>query len=328
MTPADVVAGVIVAALAVYALTGGADFGGGVWVLVAVGPRARAQRELVARAIGPIWEANHVWLILVIVLLFVCFPSVYAAIGVALHWPLLGMLFGVVLRGAAFAFRSHDYGPDQARWDRVFAISSLVTPFLFGLCIAGVSSGQIRVGPDGVLQPDFFGPWTTPFAFAVGAMLIAEFAWLAAAYLVVEADTAALRADFRTRALVGGAVTGVCAILVVILARDAAPVVYAHLGATALGVGVQVVVGAIAVGSMVATYQGRDALARSLVVAQLVAVLVGWATALYPALLPPDLTVTSAAAPDGVLRMTLIILAAGSLVLIPAFYWLYRVFKS
>lgn len=327
MTAAEVVAGVVVAALAAYALTGGADFGGGVWDLVAVGPRARAQRELVARAIGPIWEANHVWLILVIVLLFVCFPQVYAAIGTALHWPLLGMLFGVVLRGAAFAFRSHDYGPQQAHWDRVFALSSLITPFLFGLCIAGVSSGRIRVGPDGVVDPDFFGPWTTPFAIGVGALLVAEFAWLAAAYLVVEADTPALRADFRARSLLGGAVTGVFALGVVLLARDGAPAVFDQLGASWRGWAIQAVVGAIAVGAMVATWRGRDALARTLVAGQLLAVLVGWVVALYPALLPPDLTVETAAAPVAVLRTTLGILAVGALALVPAYVWLYRVFK-
>lgn len=325
---ADVVAAVIVVALAVYALTGGADFGGGVWDLFARGPRARAQRELVARAIGPIWEANHVWLILVIVLLFVCFPSVYAAIGTALHWPLLGMLFGIVLRGAAFAFRSHDYGPDQAGWDRLFAVSSLVTPFLFGLCIAGLSSGRIRVGPAGVLQPDFFGPWTTPFAGVVGLLLIAEFAWLAAAYLVVEADTEPLRADFRRRGLVAGAVTGVLALGAVALSRDAAPAIYAHLGATWSGWAVQGAVGVVAIGAMVATQQRRVPLARTLVAGQLLAVLIGWATALYPALLPPDLTVANAAAPVGVLLSTLVVLGVGSLGLLPAFIWLYRVFKG
>ena len=125
------VAAVIYVALLVYTLTGGADFGGGVWDLFAAGPRRDRQRALVARAIGPIWEANHVWLIVVVVLLFVCFPPAFAAIMTALHIPLTLMLIGVVLRGSAFVFRAYDpvsrgaAGGDTA-WGRVFAVSSLL----------------------------------------------------------------------------------------------------------------------------------------------------------------------------------------------------------
>ena len=165
MTAADVVAGVIVVALAVYALTGGADFGGGVWHLVAVGPRARAQRELVARAIGPIWEANHVWLILVIVLTFVCLPKAFAAIMTALHIPLTILLIGVVLRGSAFVFRAYDDPTDevQRRWSLIFAVASVVSPWALGVTLGAVASGTITFDGAGRVQTDFISAWAAPF---------------------------------------------------------------------------------------------------------------------------------------------------------------------
>jgi cytochrome d ubiquinol oxidase subunit II len=114
----SVLAGTIVVALTIYALTGGADFGGGVWDLLARGPRARAQRRLIADALAPIWEANHVWLIAVIVILFTAFPPAFGAIATALHIPLTAMLVGIVLRGSAFTFRSYHRPDDHVaeRW--------------------------------------------------------------------------------------------------------------------------------------------------------------------------------------------------------------------
>ena len=148
MTAADALAGLLVVALNAYVLSGGADFGGGVWDLLASGRRKAAQRDLVARAIGPVWEANHVWLILAVVLLFTCFPAAFARLAVTLNLPLTGVLVGVVLRGSAFAFRG--YGGDrdvvQRRWGRVFAVASLVTPVLLGVAVGAVASGAVGDG--------------------------------------------------------------------------------------------------------------------------------------------------------------------------------------
>src|SRR5512145_994232 len=139
-------AGAMMVSLTFYALLGGADFGGGVWDMFASGSRKRAQRELIAEAIGPVWEANHVWLILVVVLLFTAFPPAFAAMATALHIPLTLMLIGVVLRGSAFTFRSYDRRTDdvQRRWGRVFSMTSLITPILLGVTVGSVSSGRIR----------------------------------------------------------------------------------------------------------------------------------------------------------------------------------------
>ena len=122
----EIVAAVMVLALNAYALTGGADFGGGVWDLLARGPGREAQRSLIAEQIAPIWEANHVWLILVVVVLFTAFPAVFAALGTVLHIPLTLMLLGIVARGSSFVFRSYGKHDDasQQRWGRVFAVAS------------------------------------------------------------------------------------------------------------------------------------------------------------------------------------------------------------
>src|SRR6185436_5848430 len=140
-------AGALMASLTLYALFAGADFGGGVWDLLASGPRKRAQRQLIAHAIGPVWEANHVWLILAVVLMFVCFPLAWAALSTALHVPLTLLLVGVVLRGSAFAFRSYGSDDDaaQRRWGRTFAMASVVTPLTLGMCVGATASGAIRV---------------------------------------------------------------------------------------------------------------------------------------------------------------------------------------
>src|ERR1044071_7297077 len=138
LTLPNILAGIILVALTAYVLFAGADFGGGVWDLLASGLRKRAQRELVQSAIGPVWEANHVWLILAIVLLFTCFPAAFARIAITLHIPLTLMLIGIVLRGSAFVFQSYGGGGG-----RVFATASLVTPVLLGISVGAVASGAI-----------------------------------------------------------------------------------------------------------------------------------------------------------------------------------------
>jgi cytochrome bd-type quinol oxidase subunit 2 len=237
LTLAELTAWVVVVALNAYVLSGGADFGGGVWDLLATGPRRQQQRRLIAKAIGPIWEANHVWLIVVVVVLFVCFPPAFAAFGTVLHIPLSIMLVGIVLRGSAFIFRSYSYGPrsEQRRLGRVFAASSLITPVVLGMCVGAVVSGNVGgalanldIGPAAALPPAsrgptntsegfaalYVNPWISPFTIAVGAMVLALFSFLAATYLTVEAEgDAELQDDFRRRALGASAAAMVAALI-------------------------------------------------------------------------------------------------------------------
>ncbi len=329
MAPELMLAGVLMAALVIYALGAGADFGGGVWDLLARGPRAKTQRELVERAIGPIWEANHVWLILVIVLLFVAFPPAFAALGTALHIPLALMLIGIVLRGSAFAFRSYGGAGDReaSRWGRVFAVASLVTPVTLGLSVGAVASGRMRITNERVIT-DFFSEWLAAFPFALGAFTLSLFAFLAASYLTLETADPALQDDFRLRALLSGALTGVLAFACLGLAREGAPLVFEGLTGRVWSWPFQITTGLTAVGALVALALRRFVWSRRLAIAQTALILLGWGLAQFPYLIPPDLTFAQAAAPPQVLRPMLIVLVLGMLVLVPSLVYLFRVFKG
>src|ERR1044071_5538215 len=179
----DIIAIITLVSLILYALMGGADFGGGLWDLAATGPRRREQREAISNALAPVWEANHVWLILVIVLLFTAWPPAFAAMMTALHIPITAMLIGIVLRGATFVFRKYDSKRDevQRRWSRIFGISSVFTPFAQGLVLGALATGEVRVD-HGVISTGFFAGWLSPFAIACGAFALVLFAFLAATY--------------------------------------------------------------------------------------------------------------------------------------------------
>jgi cytochrome d ubiquinol oxidase subunit II len=332
MSLADALAGTLVVALNAYVLSGGADFGGGVWDLLASGPRQRAQRDLVAQAIGPVWEANHVWLILAVVLLFTCFPPAFARLAVALNLPLTGVLVGIVLRGSAFAFRG--YGGDrdavQRRWGRVFAAASLVTPMLLGVAVGTVASGAVGDVGRGT-GDEFFGAyiatWLAPFPLAVGLFTLCCFAFLAAVYLTLEAPEGALREDFRRRALLAGVAVGVAASLALVVARPGAPLLRSGLLASGWALPFQLGTGTVAVGALGALWTRRYRLARAAAAAQVSLILWGWAGSQYPYVIPPDLAITDAAAPGATLRLVLIAVGLGAAVLVPSLVYLFRIFK-
>lgn len=330
LDPALIVALVILLSLIIYSLTGGADFGGGVWDLLATGPRARRQRDVIIHAIGPIWEANHVWMIVVIVLMFVAFPQGFAAVMTALHIPITGMLIGITLRGSAFVFRSYgrDSDVDWRRWSRVFAWSSTVTPLFLGVVIGAVTSGSIQFGPDGRVQTNFISDWLGPFPFAVGFMVLSLFAFLAATYLTLETDDEALQDDFRLRAMGSSVVFGLTAAVAGLLARTHAPHLWSVLAGDTLALVMQAVTAAIALAAMGALWTRRFVIARALAVAQAVLVLLAWGVSQQGYILVGALTIDEAAAPDAVLKPVIVALMLGMMVLIPSFAYLYRVFKA
>lgn len=309
----NVLAGVILLALTAYVLLGGADFGGGVWDLLSTGPRREAQRGLIKDAIAPVWEANHVWLILAIVLLFTCFPAAFAAVAIVLHIPLTLMLIGIVLRGSTFMFRS--YGGGGAR---TFAIASLVTPVLLGVCVGAVASSAIP----GALHGDSFSgsylrPWLTAFSGAVGVFTLTCFAFLAAVYLTLETSDTSLQDDFRRRALWAEMAMVVMAVIGLLVFREAPPV---HAGIVAL-------TAAAALAACVTLWRRRYLLARVAAAATVALIVWGWALAQYPYILPPDLTIAQAAAPRITLELVLVALVVGAAVLFPSLYYLFRIFK-
>jgi cytochrome d ubiquinol oxidase subunit II len=326
-------AGIMLIALTFYVLLGGADYGAGVWTLFAKGPRAEAQRTMISRAIGPIWEANHVWLILVVTILFTAFPKAYAVISVRLHVPLAVMLIGIVLRGSAFAFRTHDVVDNASHedrvakfWDRVFALSSVLTPIMLGITIGAIASGH-GGGPMSTFVEAFIRPWATPFCVLTGCLALTLFAFLAAMYLILEATDQALREDFRRRALWAAAVSAMIAILVFALAKHAAPQIRYNLTHTAWGVTIMGLAGISALGTMMALRRGWYRAAFYCALCEVTAVLWGWALGQYPYLVPPDVTLADAA-PAPTLQLVFIALIVGGLLLFPSLFYLYRIFKG
>jgi cytochrome bd ubiquinol oxidase subunit II len=330
--PTDVaLAAAIFVALCLYFLFAGADFGGGVWDLLASGPRAARQRGAVAHAIGPIWEANHVWLILVVVLLFSGFPRAFAVISVALHVPLTLFLVGVVLRGAAFTFRGFDATAEegQRRWGRLFSIASTVSPLLLGMMVGALASGRIRVAR-GLVTSGFFAPWLTPFSFALGVFALALCAFLAATYLTVELEDAEpdLAEEFRDRAIAAAVVVGVAALAALVLSGAGAPRVREMLAARPWSWPFHVATGVAAVLALSGLWRRRYRAARGAAVAQTVLILAGWAASQYPFLVVPDVTLASAAANPQTRALLLAALGVGAPVLAPSLFILFRVFKA
>lgn len=322
----DVLAGAIGVSLNLYAVLGGADFGGGVWDLLATGPRAGRQRHLVEEAIGPIWEANHVWLILAIVLLFTAFPPAFAGYMTSLHVPMVLALVGIVLRGSSFAFRSYGARTDreQLLWGRVFAVASTVTPVMLGVSVGAAVSGRARLA-DGQPVYGFLGSWLAPFPLAVGMFTLSLFAFLAAVYLTVEAE-GELRRDFRRRALGAGVMSGVTAAVCLALAREEAPLLWNGIARGPAGLAFQLATAVFAGGALIALLRRAFRLARVLAVAQVSLVVWGWLGSQHPYLIVPDLTFAEAAAPAATLRLVLGALVAGGVLLFPSFLYLYRTY--
>ncbi|MGH2355495.1 MAG: cytochrome d ubiquinol oxidase subunit II [Chloroflexota bacterium] len=323
----ELVGAVGLAAVLAYAVLAGADFGGGVWDLLARGPRAQAHRTAIAEAMGPVWEANHVWLIFVIVLLFTAFPPAYAALSVAFFVPFHLVLAGIVLRGASFVFRAHGHEAAAAPlgWGHVFGIASVITPVLLGACLGAISTGQIRVEAGSVVAGSAL-TWLRPFPLATGALALAVCAYLAAIYLTIETE-GAVQQDFRRRALWVWLVAGVLALGVLVLTSTEAPRLWSRL--TGGPAGLAVVGGVLlAPASAWAMWRRHFHWARVLGVGQVVLLLTGWALAQWPYIIYPDVDLRRAAAPDATLRAVVWTLPFGLGLLVPSLWFLFAVFKG
>ncbi|MGH2672606.1 MAG: cytochrome d ubiquinol oxidase subunit II [Actinomycetota bacterium] len=330
MTAEIYVLGVLWLGLTLYLLLGGADFGGGVWDLLAAGPRKERQRALISEAIAPVWEANHVWLIFVLTGLLAAFPSVFADLSVALYLPFSLVLVGIVFRGAAFAFRAH--GDRESAWVRtwtpIFGIASLVSPFLLGAAAASIASGRIHIR-DGQVEAGLVSAWTSPLSLFAGLFAVAICAYLAATYLIVEAQLRGdpeLARDFRTRAIGSGVVAGTLAAVGLIVVRDQAPILWQ--GMTERGIPFVAVSAIGGLGSLLAIAAGASRLARVAAAIAVGAVLWAWGAAQWPYLVVPDVTAEAAAAPEATVRVVAIGFTVGGALLAPSLYLLFRVFKT
>jgi cytochrome d ubiquinol oxidase subunit II len=327
VTLADAMAGVMWLGVTLYALFAGADFGAGFWDLVAGAERrGHAQRQLIEHSIGPVWEANHVWLIFVLVVMWTCFPALFGDVASTLYIPLSVAAFGIIARGSAFAFRKTVTATWQRRvFGAGFAASSVITPFFLGAAAGAVASGRV---PPGIGAGAPIASWWNPVSVMTGVLAVIACAYLAAVYLCGDArrgGDAKLITQFRSRALVAGVLAGALAAAGLGFLHGDAPVLF-H-GLTHRGL-VLVIVSAVAgVASLGLLYRSHFLTARISAALAVAAVLWGWAVAQYPHLLDPGLTIAAGAAAHEVLFATLISLAVGAVLLIPSLAWLYILFQ-
>jgi cytochrome bd ubiquinol oxidase subunit II len=328
MSAIDGLGVVIFVGLAAYAVLGGADFGAGLWDL----SRDRAQRDLVARAMAPVWEANHVWLIFVVITLFTGFPGAFGVLSRALVGPVSIALLGIVLRGAAFVFRQYG-APDPsigasrpvrgtALWGRVFAISSLLTPFAFGAAAGALAGGGLR--PDG--SAGLWRPYLAPLPLLAGLLAVTCCAYLAAVYLSRDAErigSPALVSRFRRRALGTGVLAGG-------LALAALPLLPPALGGELRGVGLPAVLVSATGGvlGLVLLWRRRHALARVAAASAPAGLLAGWALGMYPWVLPGHVLLADSAAPPAIAGPVLIVLLTGLLIIAPCYLFMLRVLRA
>jgi cytochrome bd ubiquinol oxidase subunit II len=318
-----VIAIVLLLALTAYAVFAGADFGAGFWDLTSGGPeRGRRPRELIERSIGPVWEANHVWLIFVLVVTWTAFPEAYASIWLTLFVPLTIAALGIVLRGASFAFRKSVEGTARQRvFGAAFAASSVLVPYCLGTVAGGIASGRV---PAGGRAGDPVDSWVNPTSVLAGLLALALFAYLSAAYLVWEARSGGeddLAEQFRRRCLGSAVVVAALLVLLAFVVHDDAPYVWDGLTSRALPV---VIAGALCgVGALALMARGAARGARLLAVLAVAAVVVGWGVAQWDYLLPQSLTVSAAAAPSGTLQALLVVVALAAVIVVPGFALLY-----
>ncbi|MDQ3890107.1 MAG: cytochrome d ubiquinol oxidase subunit II [Actinomycetota bacterium] len=323
MTLAELPLVLMLVGLTAYAVLGGADFGAAFWQL---GPRsgggAEARREHAYRAMGPVWEANHVWLIFVLAICWTAYPDAFASIFSTLGVPLFLASIGIVLRGTAYAIHAGTAREiERLAVDVVFSVSSILTPFALGAAIGGIASGRVPVGN---AEGDLVTSWVNPTSFVIGVIAVASGAYLAAVYLAGDAARAgrdALTAAFRKRALVAGAVTGAVALAaLVVVSLDAERLRSGLFGWPAIvAVGGSAVAG---VATLDLVRRARFQAARYVASAAVAAIVVGWALAQRPVLLP-GLTVEEAAAGRPTVIATLAGVALGAVIVVPSLVLLF-----
>jgi len=305
-----------------YAVFGGADFGGGLWDLFAGdAERGRRPRARIQRSIAPVWEANHVWLIFILVILWTAFPEAFAAIMSTLYVPLALAALGIVLRGAGFAFRKGvDSLPAQRALGACFAISSVLTPFFMGTVVGAIASGNVPAEGDGAA----FSSWLEPLPLLTGALFVASGAYLAAVFLIADsrrAGDAEMEEYFRRRALAAAAAAGAFALAGIFALHADARYVFDRL--VAEGLPLVLVSGACGTAVLIMLARDRHRGLRPPAILAVAAVIWGWGVAQFPYLLPTSLDIAGAAAPGPTLTAILVVFGVAALAILPALGLLY-----
>jgi cytochrome d ubiquinol oxidase subunit II len=316
-----VVAVELLVGVVLYAVFGGADFGAGFWDLTAGGPqRGRRPRELIDRSLGPVWEANHVWLIYCLVVLWTAFPRAFAAIMSTLYIPLGLAALGIVLRGSGFAFRKVVVRTAEQRvTGAAFAASSVITPFFFGTVAGGIASGRVLAGGSNALRS-----WLNPTSALGGALAVVVCAYLAAVFLAADASAQRdhdLERWFVRRAFLAAGVAGALALGGIGILHADAPRLFHRLIGPALAL---VIISAMSGGAaLVLLGRVPPRLLRVLAVAAVGAIVAGWGVAQYPYLLGTHLRISQAAAPTPTLWAVTLVFLAAVLLCVPSLGLLY-----
>jgi cytochrome d ubiquinol oxidase subunit II len=322
VSTADLCAVILWVGVTLYAIFGGADFGAGVWDLLAgSGERADRVRAQIDRSIGPVWEANHVWLIFVLVVLWTAFPTAFSAIMTTVYIPLALAALGIVLRGSGFAFRHALPGPVQRPATRVFGFASLLTPFFMGTVVGAIASGEVPAAGDG----DPTGSWTGFLPLVTGVLFVVVAAYTAAIFLVRDSGAAGdqdLRDYFARRALVAAVVAGLAAVVGVIALRQDARFIYDGLTSWP-GIALVVLSGVCGLAALGLLVTGRNRGLRVAAVGAGVTMIWGYFAAAFPYMLPTSLKISDAAGASATLTEVVIVFLIAAVTCVPALILLY-----
>ncbi len=324
MSKADVVFVILCAGATLYATFGGADFGAGMWQLLAIRSPAEQRARIdarVSRSLGPVWEANHVWLIFALVVLWSAFPGAFGPIMETLYVPLALAAVGIVLRGSGFAFGHVFTGRAGQRSADVFAISSLITPFFMGCVVGAIAAGDVKAGggTPGALD------WVGPLPLLVGVLFVASCAYIAAVFLLDDCRRAGdeeLAAYFKRRSIVAAVVAGVIAAIGLVVLRADGRYDFDHL--TSEGLPFVIASGILGTVTIAGLLKGWSRALRPLAIATFVMVIAGYAVAQYPYMLPTTLTVEDAAGVDATLTAVIVVFGVALVTVLPSLVLLYR----
>jgi cytochrome d ubiquinol oxidase subunit II len=316
-----VIAIVLFGGVVMYAIFGGADFGAGFWDLTAGGvERGRRPRQLIDVSIGPVWEANHTWLIYCLVVMWTAFSGAFAAIMTTLYLPIGLAALGIVLRGSGFAFRKVSIRTAEERVNgAVFAVSSVITPFCFGAVAGGIASGRVPSEGNG----NAVTSWLNPTSITGGILAVTVCAYLAAVFLTEDARLRApdLESWARRRALGAAALAGAVSIVGLFVLRSDAHRLYTHLLRQGLAFVIVSVLAGLA--ALVALRRVEPRVVRVLAVVAVGAVLIGWGVAQYPYLLGDHVSIAAAAAPAPTLAALAAVAVAALILVVPSLALLY-----
>jgi len=325
---AEIVGAFLGVSVLLYCLLGGADFGAGILELFRGRNLRDKQQELISHAMGPVWEANHMWLVLAVVILFNGFPKAYAAMAVHFHIPLTLMLLGVILRGCAFTFRSYDAIRDRSQryYTGVFMIASVLTPLMLGVVAGAMFLGRVPAPGSGFMA-SYVSPWLNLFSFSVGLLTCVLFAFLAAVYLVGEAHTEELAKLFSKRARAMNIVAVFSGAFVFLSAHLDGMSLSQRFASDPISLSCMALATLILIPLWRCLHRRHARAARFFAALQVSLILLGWVKVQFPVFLP-RLTIYDAAAPEATLRFLSGGLIVGIAIIFPALFFLLRVFKG